>query len=53
MVALAVACFALAQVLGGSGFIAAFVGGLLFGAIAKEHKQRLCWRRRGQATPWH
>ena len=37
---LAVACFALAQALGGSGFIAAFVGGLLFGAIAKEHKPR-------------
>lgn len=38
--ALAVACFALAQALGGSGFIAAFVGGLLFGAIAKEHKPK-------------
>ena len=37
---LAVTCFALAQVLGGSGFIAAFVGGLLFGAIAKEHKPK-------------
>ena len=38
--ALAVACFALAQALGGSGFIAAFVGSLLFGAIAKEHKPK-------------
>jgi len=38
--ALAVSCFALAQALGGSGFIAAFVGGLLFGAIAKEHKPK-------------
>jgi NhaP-type Na+/H+ or K+/H+ antiporter len=38
--ALAVACFALAQALGGSGFIAAFVGGLLFGAIAKEYKPK-------------
>ena len=38
--ALAVVCFALAQALGGSGFIAAFVGGLLFGAIAKEHKPK-------------
>ena len=37
---LAVTCFALAQTLGGSGFIAAFVGGLLFGAIAKEHKPK-------------
>jgi NhaP-type Na+/H+ or K+/H+ antiporter len=42
VVALAVACFATAQVLGGSGFIAAFVGGLLFGSIAtQEHKNRL------------
>lgn len=39
--ALALACFALAQTLGGSGFIAAFAGGLLFGAIAKEHKSKL------------
>ena len=39
--ALAVTCFALAQILGGSGFIAAFAGGLLFGAIAKEHKPKL------------
>ncbi|MGB5453349.1 MAG: cation:proton antiporter [Sedimenticolaceae bacterium] len=41
VVALAVAAFALAQVLGGSGFIAAFVGGLLFGALVKQHKHRL------------
>ena len=39
--ALALCCFALAQILGGSGFIAAFVGGLLFGAIAKTHKPKL------------
>ena len=39
--ALAVACFAVAQWLGGSGFIAAFSGGLLFGAIAKDHKPGL------------
>jgi NhaP-type Na+/H+ or K+/H+ antiporter len=39
--ALAVACFALAQWLGGSGFIAAFAGGLLFGGLAKHHKPRL------------
>jgi NhaP-type Na+/H+ or K+/H+ antiporter len=39
--ALAVACFAVAQWLGGSGFIAAFSGGLLFGAITKDHKHRL------------
>jgi NhaP-type Na+/H+ or K+/H+ antiporter len=39
--ALAVACFAVAQLLGGSGFIAAFVGGLLFGRLAKHHKPKL------------
>ncbi|MBT9611939.1 MAG: cation:proton antiporter [Burkholderiales bacterium] len=39
--ALAVACFAMAQWLGGSGFIAAFTGGLLFGWLAKEHKHAL------------
>ena len=41
VVALAVACFALAQLLGGSGFIACFVGGLLFGWIAREHRHGL------------
>ena len=41
VVALAVGCFSLAQALGGSGFIAAFAGGLLFGALAKDHKQGL------------
>jgi NhaP-type Na+/H+ or K+/H+ antiporter len=39
--ALAVACFAMAQWLGGSGFIAAFTGGLLFGWLAKQHKHAL------------
>ncbi len=39
--ALAVACFAGAQGLGGSGFIACFVGGLFFGKIEKHHKHRL------------
>jgi NhaP-type Na+/H+ or K+/H+ antiporter len=39
IVALALACFAGAQFIGGSGFIAAFSGGLLFGALAKEHKE--------------
>ena len=39
--ALAVACFALAQWLGGSGFIACFVGGFLFGRIEKHHKHQL------------
>jgi NhaP-type Na+/H+ or K+/H+ antiporter len=39
--ALAVACFAVAQWLGGSGFIAAFTGGLLFGGIVKRRKHEL------------
>jgi NhaP-type Na+/H+ or K+/H+ antiporter len=36
VVALALACFTIAQYLGGSGFIAAFSGGLLFGVLAKQ-----------------
>jgi NhaP-type Na+/H+ or K+/H+ antiporter len=36
VVALALACFAVAQSLGGSGFIAAFSGGLLFGSLTKD-----------------
>jgi NhaP-type Na+/H+ or K+/H+ antiporter len=40
--ALAVACFGVAQWIGGSGFIASFVGGLLFGRIIKkENKHKL------------
>ncbi|MEJ2429066.1 MAG: cation:proton antiporter [Deltaproteobacteria bacterium] len=38
VVALAFGCFAIAQFLGGSGFIAAFTGGLLFGALVKPHR---------------
>jgi NhaP-type Na+/H+ or K+/H+ antiporter len=41
VIALAVTSFALAQAIGGSGFIAAFAGGLLFGAIARQHKHGL------------
>jgi NhaP-type Na+/H+ or K+/H+ antiporter len=41
VVALAFMCFAVAQILGGSGFIASFTGGILFGALAKEHKHEL------------
>ncbi len=41
IVALAVTCFAVAQRLGGSGFIASFVGGLLFGALTRHHKSKL------------
>ena len=39
--ALSVTCFAVAQWLGGSGFIACFVGGLLFGKVEKQHKHKL------------
>jgi len=50
VVALAVACFAVAQALGGSGFIAAFVGGLFFGSIAtQEQKHRLLLAAEGTA----
>ena len=38
VVALAFGCFAVAQFLGGSGFIAAFTGGLLFGVLAKQDR---------------
>ncbi|UHD15242.1 cation:proton antiporter [Thiocapsa bogorovii] len=41
VVALALSCFGLAQWLGGSGFIAAFAGGLLYGALAKQEKHAL------------
>ena len=41
VVALAFFCFALAQWLGGSGFIASFVGGLLFGGLTTKHKEAL------------
>jgi NhaP-type Na+/H+ or K+/H+ antiporter len=38
--ALALACFAFAQWLGGSGFIASFVGGMLFGRLAVHNKYK-------------
>lgn len=44
---LAMSCYAVAQWLGGSGFIACFVGGLLFGWLAKEHKHDLLIRAEG------
>lgn len=40
IIALALLCFGLAQSLGGSGFIASFVGGLTFGALTRAHKKR-------------
>jgi sodium/hydrogen antiporter len=41
IVALAAACFAAAQAMGGSGFIACFVGGLLLSGLGAHHKQEL------------
>ena len=41
IVALAAACFAAAQALGGSGFIACFVGGLLLSGLRARHKREL------------
>ena len=41
VVALAITCFSVAQSLHGSGYIAAFVGGLFFGFRAKEATHRL------------
>jgi sodium/hydrogen antiporter len=41
IVALAAACFAAAQAVGGSGFIACFVGGLLLSGLGARHKQDL------------
>ena len=41
IVALALACFAAAQLIGGSGFIAAFSGGLLFGVLVKQQREEL------------
>ena len=40
-VALAFACFSVADSLGGSGYISAFTGGLLFGVMAKEKTEHL------------
>jgi len=41
VVALALACFGVAQAAGGSGFIACFLGGLTFGGLVKKHKDVL------------
>jgi len=49
VVGLAVTCFAAAQSLGGSGFIASFTGGLLFGYLTKkQHAETLL--RAAEAT---
>lgn len=47
VVALALACFATAQSLHGSGYIAAFVGGLLFGRLAGHHTHELVFAAEG------
>jgi NhaP-type Na+/H+ or K+/H+ antiporter len=41
VVALSTGCYALTTTLGGSGFVACFVGGPLGGAITKRHKHEL------------
>ena len=41
VVALAIGCFAVAQSLHGSGYVAAFSGGLLFGYLAKQRTHEL------------
>lgn len=41
VVALALACFSIAQTLHGSGYVAAFVGGLLFGYFKTKKKHQL------------
>jgi NhaP-type Na+/H+ or K+/H+ antiporter len=42
-------CFGLAQWLGGSGFIACFVGGLAFGGLTREHKEQFLESAEGTA----
>jgi len=49
VVTLALACFTTAQTLHGSGYIAAFVGGLLFGHFAKEETHKLVMAGEGIA----
>ncbi|MBY5946567.1 cation:proton antiporter [Photobacterium rosenbergii] len=49
VIALAFSCFAVAQTLHGSGYIAAFVGGLLFGKLAKKDTHELVLSSEGFA----
>jgi NhaP-type Na+/H+ or K+/H+ antiporter len=49
VVTLALACFATAQTLHGSGYIAAFVGGLLFGHFAREYTHKFVMAGEGIA----
>lgn len=41
VIALSITCFATAQYVGGSGFIAAFCGGLLFGHLLRDQREEL------------
>ena len=41
VISLALLCFSVAQIAGGSGFIAAFCGGMLFGRMAEDVKEEL------------
>ena len=47
--AMAIGCFAIAQSLHGSGYIAAFVGGLVFGYLAKDETHHLVQSAEGIA----
>jgi NhaP-type Na+/H+ or K+/H+ antiporter len=49
VVALAVGCFTVAQSLHGSGYVAAFVGGMLFGSLAKSETHKLVLASEGTA----
>ncbi len=49
VVGMAIAAFCLAQTLHGSGYIAAFSGGLLFNFLAKKHKHELVHSAEGIA----
>jgi len=50
VVALALTCFGVAQAAGGSGFIACFTGGLVFGGLVKREKDLLLTRARGSGS---
>jgi NhaP-type Na+/H+ or K+/H+ antiporter len=49
VIALALLCFGSAQWLGGSGFIASFVGGLIFGGLTTQHKDEVLRGAEGTA----
>ena len=49
VVSLAISSFAIAQSLHGSGYIAAFTGGILFGSLAREHTHKLVLTAEGTA----